>query len=117
MLHTRILRLRLFNGVASALLVIFNAAMAVWPMVALVCGVILAALLLRNTSGNAASFGAADLDLAVASYAFDVSSLSGWPTSGSRWAVLRCAPAGWCCPLASSVVGLAGGPSPAGSGS
>jgi hypothetical protein len=43
--------------------------------VALVCGVILAALLLLNTSGNAASFGAADLDLAVASYAFDVSSL------------------------------------------
>ena len=32
---TRILRLRLFNGVASALLVIFNAAIAVWPMVAL----------------------------------------------------------------------------------
>jgi hypothetical protein len=29
------LRLRLFNGVASALLVIFNAAIAVWPMVAL----------------------------------------------------------------------------------
>jgi hypothetical protein len=43
--------------------------------VALVCGVILAAFLLLNTSGNAASFGAADLDLAVASYAFDVSSL------------------------------------------
>src|SRR4029450_5734077 len=34
-LQTRILRLRLFNGVASALLVIFNAAIAVWPMVAL----------------------------------------------------------------------------------
>jgi hypothetical protein len=33
-LQTRILRLRLFNGVASALLVIFNAAIAVWPMVA-----------------------------------------------------------------------------------
>jgi hypothetical protein len=29
------LRLRLFNGVASALLVIFNAAIALWPMVAL----------------------------------------------------------------------------------
>jgi hypothetical protein len=29
------LRLRVFNGVASALLVIFNAAIAVWPMVAL----------------------------------------------------------------------------------
>jgi hypothetical protein len=43
--------------------------------VALVCGVILAAFLLLNTSGNAASFGAADLDLAVASYAFDVISL------------------------------------------
>ena len=43
--------------------------------VALVSGVILAAFLLLNTSGNAASFGAADLDLAVASYAFDVSSL------------------------------------------
>jgi hypothetical protein len=34
-LQIRILRLRLFNGVASALLVIFNAAIAVWPMVAL----------------------------------------------------------------------------------
>jgi hypothetical protein len=34
-LQTRILRLRLFNDVASALLVIFNAAIAVWPMVAL----------------------------------------------------------------------------------
>ena len=34
-LQSRILRLRLFNGVASALLVIFNAAIAVWPMVAL----------------------------------------------------------------------------------
>jgi hypothetical protein len=34
-LQTRILRLRLFNGVASELLVIFNAAIAVWPMVAL----------------------------------------------------------------------------------
>ena len=44
-------------------------------MVALVSGVILGAFLLLNTSGNAASFGAADLDLAVASYAFDVSSL------------------------------------------
>jgi hypothetical protein len=43
--------------------------------VALVSGVILGAFLLLNTSGNAASFGAADLDLAVASYAFDVSSL------------------------------------------
>ena len=35
MLQTRILRLRLFTGVASALLVIFNAAIAVRPMVAL----------------------------------------------------------------------------------
>ena len=35
MLPRRILRLRLFNCVASALLVIFNAAIAVWPMVAL----------------------------------------------------------------------------------
>ena len=43
--------------------------------VALVSGVILAAFLLLNTSGDAASFGAADLDLAVASYAFDVISL------------------------------------------
>ncbi len=43
--------------------------------VALVSGVILGAFLLLNTSGNAASFGAADLDLAVASYAFDVISL------------------------------------------
>ena len=40
--------------------------------VALVSGVILAAYLLLNTSGDAASFGAADLDLAVARYAFDV---------------------------------------------
>jgi hypothetical protein len=43
--------------------------------VALVCGVMLAAMLLLNTSGDAAAFGAADLDLAVASYAFRVSSL------------------------------------------
>jgi hypothetical protein len=43
--------------------------------VALVCGVILAAMGLLNTSGNAAAFGAADLDLAVASYAFRVTSL------------------------------------------
>jgi len=43
--------------------------------VALVCGVMLAAMLLLNTSGNAASFGAADLDPALANYAFDVSSL------------------------------------------
>jgi hypothetical protein len=43
--------------------------------VALVCGVILGAFLLLSTSGNAASFGAADLNLAVASYAFDVTSL------------------------------------------
>jgi hypothetical protein len=64
--------------------------------VALVCGVILAALLLLNTSGNAASFGAADLDLAVASYAFDVSSLglaNVWLAMGgfavcSGWVVL-----------------------------
>jgi hypothetical protein len=34
-LQTRIFRLRLFNGVASAMLVIFNAAIAVCPMVAL----------------------------------------------------------------------------------
>jgi uncharacterized protein with PQ loop repeat len=34
-LQTCILRLRLFNGVASALFVIFNAAIAVWPIVAL----------------------------------------------------------------------------------
>ncbi len=34
-LQTRILRLRLFKGVASARLVIFNAAIADWPMVAL----------------------------------------------------------------------------------
>jgi hypothetical protein len=34
-LQTRILRLRLFNCVASAVLVVFNAAIAVWPMVAL----------------------------------------------------------------------------------
>ena len=35
MQQTRILRLRLFNCVASVLLVIFNAAVAVWSMVAL----------------------------------------------------------------------------------
>jgi hypothetical protein len=34
-LQTRILRLRIFGGVASAVLVIFNAAIAVWPMVAM----------------------------------------------------------------------------------
>ena len=43
--------------------------------VALVSGVMLGAFVLLNTSGDAASFGAADLDLAVARYAFDVSSL------------------------------------------
>jgi hypothetical protein len=79
--------------------------------VALVCGVMLAAMLLLNTSGDAAAFGAADLDLAVASYAF-----AGLPISGSPSVVLPRARAGWCCPLASSVVGLAGGGSPAGWG-
>ena len=34
-LQTRILRLRIFGGVASAVLVIFNAAIAVWPIVAM----------------------------------------------------------------------------------
>ena len=34
-LQTRILRLRLFGAVASAVLVVFNAAIAVWPMVAM----------------------------------------------------------------------------------
>lgn len=34
-LQTRILRLRVLNGVASAVLVVFNAAIAVWPMVAM----------------------------------------------------------------------------------
>ena len=34
-LQTRVLRFRLFNCAASALLVIFNAAIAVWPMVGL----------------------------------------------------------------------------------
>jgi hypothetical protein len=43
--------------------------------VGLVSGFVLAAYLLLNTSGNAASFGAASLDLAVANYAFDVASL------------------------------------------
>src|SRR4030095_8280349 len=43
--------------------------------VALVCGVMLAAMLLLNTSGDAAAFDAGALDLAVAIYAFDVSSL------------------------------------------
>jgi hypothetical protein len=74
--------------------------------VALVSGVILAAFLLLNTSGNAASFGAADLDLAVASYAFDVSSLglaSLWLALGgfavcSGWVVVstsRCRSLAW----------------------
>jgi hypothetical protein len=35
-LQTRILRFRIFNGVASVLLVVFNASIAVWPMVGLV---------------------------------------------------------------------------------
>lgn len=34
-LQTRILRLRIYSSVASAVLVIFNAAIAVWPMVAM----------------------------------------------------------------------------------
>ena len=34
-LQTRILRLRVFGAVASAVLVVFNAAIAVWPMVAM----------------------------------------------------------------------------------
>jgi hypothetical protein len=34
-LQTRILRLRILNGVAAAVLAIFNAAIAVWPMVAM----------------------------------------------------------------------------------
>ena len=85
--------------------------------VALVSGVVLAAYLLLNTSGNAASFGAADLDLAVANYAFDVRQY--WACQrlalhGRFCGVLRL---GWCCRPESSVVGLAGGPSPAGSGS
>jgi hypothetical protein len=61
--------------------------------VGLVSGVILAALLLLNTSGNAASFGAGDLDLAVPATP-STSAVSGLPTPGSLWAVLRCAPAG-----------------------
>ena len=34
-LQTRILSLRILNGVASAVLAVFNAAIAVWPMVAM----------------------------------------------------------------------------------
>ena len=34
-LQTRILRLRVLNGLASALLTVFNGAIAVWPMVAM----------------------------------------------------------------------------------
>src|SRR5215211_2019558 len=34
-LQTRILRFRIFNGIASVLLVVFNASIAVWPMVGL----------------------------------------------------------------------------------
>jgi hypothetical protein len=43
--------------------------------VALVSGVLLAAYLLLDVSWDAASFGSADLDLAVANYAFDVGNL------------------------------------------
>ena len=43
--------------------------------IALVSGVMLPAYLLLDVSWNAASFGAADLDLAVASYAFDFGNL------------------------------------------
>lgn len=43
--------------------------------VALVSGVLLPAYLLLDVSWDAASFGSADLDLAVASYAFDAGNL------------------------------------------
>ncbi|MFL6043588.1 MAG: hypothetical protein ACJ72M_00555 [Propionibacteriaceae bacterium] len=43
--------------------------------VALVSGVLLPTYLLLNSTWNVASFGARDLDLAVASYAFDTASL------------------------------------------
>jgi hypothetical protein len=43
--------------------------------VALLSGIMLPAYLLLDVSGDAASFGSADLDLAVASYAFDAGSL------------------------------------------
>ena len=43
--------------------------------VALVSGALLPAYLLLDVSWDAASFGSADLDLAVASYAFDVGNL------------------------------------------
>jgi hypothetical protein len=44
-------------------------------MIALVSGVLVAGYLLVDASWEAASFGAADLDTAVASYAFDVGNL------------------------------------------
>ena len=70
--------------------------------VALVSGVVLAAYLLVNTSGNAASFGAADLDLAVARYAFDVASLG----LANIWLSMGCFAVccGWVV-LSTSVVG------------
>ena len=70
--------------------------------VALVSGVVLAAYLLLTTSGNAASFGAADLDLAVARYAFDVASLG----LANIWLSMGCfaASCGWVV-LSTRVVG------------
>jgi hypothetical protein len=46
-----------------------------WSAVALVSGVVLPAYLLVDVSWNAASFGAADIDPAVASFAFDSGNL------------------------------------------
>ena len=46
-----------------------------WSAVALVSGVVLPAYLLVDASWNAASFGAADIDPAVASFAFDSGNL------------------------------------------
>jgi hypothetical protein len=53
-LQTRILRLRVLNGVASAVLTIFNAAIAVWPMVAM--NLVLTAI---KASMSCGCFGAA----------------------------------------------------------
>ena len=81
--------------------------------VALVSGVLLAAYLLLDVSWDAAPYGAADLDPAVASFAFDLGNLgfaNVWLAMGS-FAVC----CGWVV-LASSGGGWAGGPSWRGSG-
>jgi hypothetical protein len=61
--------------------------------VALVSGVLPPAYLLLDVSWDAASFGSADLDLAVASYAFDAGNL-GFANVWIARPALRCAVAG-----------------------